>query len=70
MASREEAQQQVVDWIDRDAIADAILDALEEEGIEVAAENAQKVWLNALYTEIPNALERSVDALAEKGEIK
>jgi transcriptional regulator of NAD metabolism len=67
--SREETQKQVAEWIDRDAIADAILDALEEEGIGVTSENAQKVWLDVLYTELPNALERSVDALAEKGEI-
>jgi len=67
--SREETQKQVAEWIDTDAIADAILDALEEEEIEVTADNAQKVWLDVLYTELPNALERSVDALAEKGEI-
>ena len=67
--SREETQKQVAEWIDTDAIADAILDALEAEEIEVTADNAQKVWLDVLYTELPNALERSVDALAEKGEI-
>ena len=67
--SREETQKQVAEWIDTDAIADAILDALEAEEIEVTADNAQKVWLDVLYTELPNAIERSVDALAEKGEI-
>jgi hypothetical protein len=67
--SREETQKQVADWIEKDVIADAILDALEEEGIEATAENAQKVWLDVLCTELPNAIERSVDALAEKGEI-
>jgi hypothetical protein len=67
--SREEIQKQVAEWLDTDAIADAILDALEDEEIEVTADNAQKVWLDILYTELPNALQRSVNALAEKGEI-
>jgi hypothetical protein len=67
--SREETQKQVAEWIDTDAIADAILDALEDDGFEVTAENAQKVWLDVLCTELPNAIEQSVDALAEKGEI-
>jgi hypothetical protein len=69
MVTRAEVQKQVADWIDRGAIADAILDALEQKKIELTPENAQKVWLDVLYTELPNALERSVDALAEKGEI-
>jgi hypothetical protein len=69
MATREETQKQVADWIDTDAIAAAILDALEDARIEVTADNAQKVWLDGLCTELPDAIERSVDALAEKGEI-
>jgi hypothetical protein len=36
--SREETQKQVAEWIDTAAIADAILDALEDGGFEVTAE--------------------------------
>jgi len=67
--SREEIQKQVAEWIEKDAIADAILDALEDDGFEVTAENAQKVWLDFLGTELNEGLQGSVDALAEKGEI-
>jgi len=67
--SREETQKQVAEWIDTAAIADAILDTLEDEGLEVTAENAQNVWLYFLSTELNDGLEGSVDALVEKGEI-
>lgn len=67
--SREETQKQVADWIDTAAIADVILDALEDDGFEVTAENAQKVWLDFLGTELNEGVQGSVDALAEKGEI-
>jgi hypothetical protein len=67
--SREETQKQVAEWIDTNCIADAILDALEDEGLEVTAENAQRVWLDFLATELNEGLEGSVEALAEKGEI-
>jgi hypothetical protein len=67
--SREETQKQVSDWIDTNAIADAILDTLSDEGIEVTADNAQKVWLDFLGTELNDGLQGSVSALAEKGEI-
>jgi hypothetical protein len=69
MAIRAEIQKQVADWIDTDAIADTILDALEEKKIELTPENAQRVWLDVLCTELPEAVECSVDALAEKGDI-
>jgi hypothetical protein len=69
MATREETQKQVAEWIDTDAIAEAILDVLEDEGIEVTADNAQKVWLDFLGTELNEGLDGSVHALAEKGEI-
>lgn len=67
--SREEVQKQVAEALDTDVIAEAILDALEEEKVELTADNANKVWLDILYTELPDALRRSVSALAEKGEI-
>ena len=67
--SREELQKQVAEGLDTDVIAEAILYALEQEKVELSADNARKVWLDILYTELPDALRRSVDALAEKGEI-
>jgi hypothetical protein len=67
--SREETQKQVAEWIDTAAIADTILDKLEDKGLEATVENAQKVWLDFLATELNEGLEGSVEALAEKGEI-
>lgn len=69
MTPREETEKQVADWIDTAVIADAILTKLEDEGIEVTADNAQKVWLDFLGTELNNGLQGSVNALADKGEI-
>lgn len=65
----EQIQQEAADWIDKTVIASDIIEALKKEGIEVTTENVKKVWLDILYTEMPDALNRSVSALAEKGEI-
>ena len=56
-------------WIYTAAIAETIVDELEEEEIKLTFENAQKVWLDVLYTELGDAVSRSVKALADKGEI-
>lgn len=51
----------VAEWIDTKAIAETILDTLDNAGIELTAETAQKVWLNFLYTELGEGLRRSVE---------
>jgi len=62
-------QEQLADWIDANVIAENILEALEEEAVEPTVENAQKVWLDFLYTELGDGLDNSVRALIGKGEI-
>jgi hypothetical protein len=57
-------------WIDTHTIAEGILDCLKEADIKPAFENAKRVWLDMLYTELGDGGRRSVEALADKGEIK
>jgi len=66
----DEAKKQVIDWLDDEVITEIIFDKLEDEGVEPTFENATKVWLDVLYTELGDAVNRSVEALANKGEIK
>jgi hypothetical protein len=56
-------------WIDTHTIAEGILDCLKEADIKPTFENAKKVWLDMLYTELGDGGRRSVEALADKGEI-
>lgn len=63
-------QKQVAEWIDKDVIAENILDALKEAKVSLTLDNARAVWLDILYTEMPEALRVSVEALANKGEIR
>ena len=67
---QEDVKEEVADWLDDRVIADIILDSLEEEEIPRTAENAKKVWLDVLYQELGDAVGRSVEALADKGEIE
>jgi len=57
-------------WLDTYIIAESTLDYLAEEELGLTFENAKKVWLDILYTELDDAGRRSVKALANKGEIK
>lgn len=66
----DEVKQQVADWIDTEVIADDISLALAEAELELSFENAEKVWLDVLEIELTSAVRRSVEALANKGEIK
>jgi hypothetical protein len=57
-------------WLDTGVIAETILDCLEEEDVKPTFENATKVWLDLLYTELGDAVRHSIIALSDKGEIK
>jgi len=57
-------------WIHTGVISDSILEYLEEEDLKLTFENGKKVWLDILYTELSDAGRRSVQALADKGEIE
>jgi hypothetical protein len=57
--------RQLAKWIDVGVIAEAVL---EQEGVETV-EQAQKVWLDFLETELNEGLKSSVRALQERGEL-
>jgi len=63
------AKKLVAEWLDNEAIAETVVDALQDEAILPTLENAQKVWLDVLYTELGDAVRRSVEVLAVKGRI-
>lgn len=48
----ETVQKELADWIDTDVIAENILEHLKEEGFEPTVENAKKLWLDFLETEL------------------
>lgn len=67
-------QEELAKRIDTTVIAETILDTLNEEEIEngslISVANGVKVWLDILYTELGDAVRRSVEALLNKGEIE
>jgi len=68
------AMEELAKWIDTTVIAETILDALNEAEIEngslISVANGQKVWLDLLYTELGDAVKRSIEALRNKDELK
>jgi len=44
----EQAKQDFMTWLDKEAIADAVIDSLEEAGYPVTFKNMQLVWLDEL----------------------
>ena len=68
MADVSNAKKEFADSIDTDVIAETVFDMLEDEEISLTSENARKVWLDVLYTEMGDAVSRSVNALADKGD--
>ena len=54
-----EVQTEVADYIDTSVLAETILDDLEEEGLQPTVENAKKLWLDFLGTELHEGI-RSV----------
>lgn len=59
----DKVKEALADWIDSGVIAEAILEDLEEAGIEPTLENAQKLWLDSLETELHSGLSRSITAV-------
>jgi len=53
-------------WIDRAVIAEAIIEDLEDEGLEVTLELAQNCWEAFLMCELHHGLKTRVDVLVEK----
>ena len=61
--------EKFMNWLDTRVIADNVFEHLEEYGAKKTFENAKKVWLDFLLTELSEGLDNSVDALFEKGEL-
>ena len=59
---------ELANWIDTSAIAEAILEELDEEEVPATLENAQRVWLDALE-EIHHLARSSVVGLVDRGEL-
>jgi hypothetical protein len=54
---------ELAEWIDPRAIAEAILQELESREVEQTLANGQKVWLDFLETELPEGLRSSIKAI-------
>ena len=56
----ENIKQELANWLDKDVIAEAILEEMEESGIEGTLENAKATWLSFLTAELHDGLKRSI----------
>ena len=54
---------ELAEWIDPRAIAEAILQELESREVEQILANGQKVWLDFLEMELPEGLRSSIKAI-------
>ncbi len=54
---------ELAEWIDPRAIAEAILRELESQEVEQTVPNGMKVWLDFLGTELPEGLRSSIKAI-------
>jgi hypothetical protein len=61
-------------WITTEPLLEAILETMEEQKANVsyseAINNARKLWLDFLKTELHSGISNSLTALVDKGEIK
>ena len=67
---REMWLKELAAWIETKPLAEEILETMEEqEVVEITLENAKKLWLDFLGTELHSGISNSLAALVEKGEI-
>ena len=57
-----EPREELAQWIDTTVIAEAILEELEDQGVQPTLENGKTVWLDVLEHELTDALRSSVKA--------
>jgi len=55
-----ETKTDLAQWIETDVIAQAILDELQEQGVEPTLENAKTIWLDVLENGLPQGLKASI----------
>ena len=61
-------KEKLTAWIDRGVIAEAIIEDLEDEGLEVTLELAQKCWEDFLMCELHHGLQTRAEVLFERHE--
>jgi hypothetical protein len=66
---REMWLKELAEWIETQPLAGEILDTLEDQEAEVTLENAKKLWLDFLETELNSGLSNSLAALVDAGKI-
>ena len=54
---------ELAEWIDSRAIAEAILQELGDQGIEAIVANGQRVWLDFLESELTEGLRSTIRAI-------
>jgi len=54
---------ELTDWIDPRAIAEAILEELKSQEVEQTVPNGMKVWLDVRESGLPDAIRSSVTAI-------
>jgi len=67
--AREVWEKDLPEWIETQPLAEVVLETLEEQLAEVTLENAKKLWLDFLETELARGLSNSLAALIEGGKI-
>jgi len=61
-------REMLAQWIDDDTIANAIIEELEEQGLQPTLENTKKVWLDALE-ELHHLAASSIVGLINRGQL-
>ena len=73
-SEKEMVKKYLVSWIKREPLAEAIVEAMEEQKADIICvetlNNARKLWLDFLTTELHSGLSNSLAALVDKGEIE
>ena len=59
----EKVREELAEWIDSRVIAEAILDELEDQELELTVANGQRVWLDVLENGLPGAIQSTVKAI-------
>ena len=67
---REVWEKELAEWIETQPLAEAVMETLEDQLAEVTLENAKKVWLDFLETELGRGLSNSLAALVDGGKVK
>ena len=58
------------EWVETSLLAKTVMNGLECSGVKPTAENAKKVWLDFLGTELNEDIFSSIAALKEKYELE